>query len=208
MKIKQNFWVFAALAVFVFAVSISGLQAGAIINFDDLATPNTDLGHWGTIPASYQGFSWDGFEVADATYYKTAYGNSYQAPSMNNFAYNGSGIKTVTVTDELFSFIGADFSTWAQCNTFVGFSAQSVTITGYHGASIVGSQTISLPSTGFVTQSLNFNGIDKLEFLSNDSGKWWAMDNFEYWKVPEPALLLLLTISLSGVALVEWRRRK
>lgn len=213
---------FAMLGVLAIA---SVAQASIVVNFDDVATPNVFQGtmSWGSIPASYAGLQWapvlpppgstlSNWEVGDSATYKTAYRNSYGAPSGPNFAYNGTGLSVSTVSGAPFNFLGAQFSTWAQDNTYQNFSSTTVTITGYLGNSQVGSSVIvGLPSTTFtgLTGALLGGPVDRITFVSDNPGaqRWWLMDNMTYDPVPEPASLILWGLGGLGMAFGAFRRR-
>ena len=189
------------LQIGILALTVAGATSASatIINFDDLAN--------GTIPSSYQGFSWSGWAAFDGLSYQTSYGNTYGGTSANKFGYNGGGALIVTTTGGgLFNFNGADVSTWAQNNSFAGFSSHTLTVKGYNGVTLVGSVTVNLSTTQFLPLVANFNGINKLEFDNDGTdGHWWLLDNFTYnAAVPEPATvmagaLLLIPIGLSTV---------
>jgi hypothetical protein len=174
----------------------------AIVNFDDLATPNNASGAlWGIIPSTYAGYTWTGLEVQENTSYKSVYGNSYNFPSTLNAAYNGgNGDKTVTITSsEHFNFTSGYFWKWTQndSNSVYGWSASSLTINAYDGMLSKGSYTINLALSP-VLATLNFTGIDKIEFVANDAGKYWLMDNASMAPVPLPSSLFFLFPGLLG----------
>jgi hypothetical protein len=111
----------------------SGAES-AIVNFDDLSTPNNDGGAlWGVIPTSYAGYTWIvGWEVQENNSYNSAYNNSTNFPSTPNAAYNDTGAQTVTITRSgLFDFTSAYFWKWTQNNAAQSYSASSVAVSGW-----------------------------------------------------------------------------
>jgi hypothetical protein len=199
-KIKR---ITLVLTLFVLVVFGTSLARATTYDFDSLATPSDQGGqHWGVVPTSYGGLNWSGWEVANGDDYKSVYSNSYTAPSSPNFAYNGDGALTVTITGSPFNFLGAYFSPWAQNNGIQSFSSQTVKVEGYSGAILVNSDSWNLEPDEFVLHTVTgFDNIDKLVITSDGNGRWFAMDNFEYTStpVPEPATMLLLGSGLLGI---------
>ena len=202
------------VAALIVIAMVSSVKATIVITFDDLSTPSVLGGqHYGLIPATYAGFQWspygevDGWNVGYGPDYKTVYGNTYNPPSANNFAYN-SGLQITSVSDGLFNFVGAYFSTWAQNNSFQSYSSRTVTVKGYNGITLVGSTTWNLSSNSYNWYAANFQGIDKVEFLSDGAGCWWTMDNFTYDPIPEPGTILLLGSGFIGLGFIGWYRRR
>jgi hypothetical protein len=167
--------------------------SATIVNFDDLATPNTDGPKWGTVPSSYQGMTWTGWEVVKADggtlSYQTVYGNSYGAPSSPNFAYNGgTGYKSISVESGSFDFGGARVTSFAQNNAYQSWSSRNLTIIAYNKEGSVGSTSVSLSASSFqpLPDAAMFQDITKLEFVGDGAGKYWGLDNFEFTLSPEP----------------------
>jgi hypothetical protein len=196
------------LAFFVLALFAAPVAQAITLSFDDLPTTQNQGGQrWDDVPASYGGLNWAGWEVANGADYKSVYGSSYTS-SPGNFAYNADGVLGVAIAGNLFNFLGADFSTWAQNDAFQSFSSKTVTVEGYRDATLVNSDSWNLVSNAFVLHSFTgFDNIDTLVIKSDGSGRWFAMDNFEYTSaaVPEPATILLLGLGLFG--LLGLRRR-
>jgi hypothetical protein len=197
--------IFIMVAVFLICFSAVGAQAN-LITFDDLATPNSGGGvsNWGLVPNAYDGFNWVGWEVTQGTgagnSYVNVYNNTDSIPSDQNFIYNGGDGNLVVTTSSgtEFDFLSAYLSSFVQNNTLQGFSATSVTIEGYLGATLVQSDTVDLTNQFVKYTFAGFTDIDTLKFTSTAEGKYYGMDNFESAPVPEPATLLLMGLG-SGI---------
>jgi hypothetical protein len=181
------------------------LSAG-VLYFDDIPN-NGEV----PMPPSYGGFTWDSnFWIEPwSEFSNSSYGNTYQFPSMSNTVFNGSGVLGVTMSGSPFIFNGADFSGWDQNNGIGGYTATSVSVSGYLGGSLVGTAAINLPADTFVWLSANMGPVDELVISSSASGNWWLMDNFTYNQntVPEPGSLLLCVAGLALAGTLKLRRR-
>jgi len=214
------------------ALCVASSAAAGTLNFDTIATAadcnasgNTYLGG---IPPGYGGLLWaPDFQLECNADYTTNFGNSYGAPSPDWAAYNGSGLgeSDVTIAAGTFTFNGAAFTSFALSNAFEPFSALSLAINGYRPGDLVGSPTFTtafdLDPTQYVTQSLNWTGLDRLAFLTgsgavadpntiyNVDGVSWLMDDMQIstsQPVPEPGTLFLLSGGL--LAVIRRRRRR
>jgi hypothetical protein len=195
----------------LFLVSVT--QASIVVTFDDLPTPTNEGGqYYGTIPTNYAGLIWNGWEVANGNDYRNVYNNTYLPPTLPNFAYNGSGVMTVTTSNGgLFDFWGAEVSTWAQNDAFQGFSSTTLTVEGYKGNTLVGSYTMNLSSNKYDPFNTNLQNINELVFKNDGvDGHWWILDNFTYDPIPEPAAIIIWSLLGGlGIAIVrrQWRRK-
>ncbi len=184
------------LAAFAVPSLLSSANAALVITFDDLYG-----GYGALVPSSYAGFTWgpDWALYTDAIY-QGPYGNTYGSPSPPNFVFpTGVAPSRIVSSPTLFNFISAEVSTFSMNDAFYDWSSTSITVEGYNGASLVGSVTMPL-TVGFQTLTANFDSIDSLVF-SNDGipGHYsWALDNFTYANVPEPAALTVI----AGLGLV------
>ncbi len=102
---------------------------------------------------------------------------------------------------------GAYFSTWAQNNSFAGFSSHELTVTGYLNGKEVASKTFSL-TPSFAWQAFNFGPVDKMVFthLERDNAHWWLMDNVQVSAVPVPTTIGMFCGGL--LALFVFGRRR
>jgi hypothetical protein len=183
-----------------------GIAAGAeVLNFDDLsAAPG------GVVPASYGGFDFgDGqfFLQSDAEYTAAApdgYGNTYSAPSPSYAAGNDPARASFTVSrGEPFDFLGAAFSTFGAFDEFQDYSATSVRVEGFDGATPVGELTAALAADGYAFVPAGFEGVTSVVLTPDGPGadRYFLLDDFTYAEVPEPATaaaVALLAGLLSG----------
>jgi hypothetical protein len=176
----------------------------ATITFDDVtltqslnSTPNA----WDDLPTLYAGMHWTGWEVMSGTACAANYpGCSPALPSTPNFAYGGNDTLTLTISDGLFIFSGADFADWPSASG----ELFNITITGYNGALQVGSLTVQLSDAWVMSGGID-GAIDRLEFTPVGV---FRMDNATIDPAPEPATMGLLGIALVALGLLGKNRRK
>lgn len=166
----------AFLLAGVALLASSGRLAANVIGFDDLPSETA-------IPTNYDGFTWgtDWYVISQSDY-NGDYGNAVTFPSEANAAYNGFGVVDVSLSSgAAFDFNGAYFSGWAEGDEPVAYTAPSITVTGWNGATLVGTVTMSIPTNGFAWLSANLDDVTSLDFNNGGvDGQWWLMDNFTY----------------------------
>jgi len=186
-------------------ICLPGMALASIMGFDDL-TANQDSNTWGFVPASYQGFTWTGFEFITNAAFTTPYGNTGNFPSPSNAAYNGD-VGNLTVTIDFGAkrdVLDAYFRSFGQNNAFQSFSAQTVTLKGLDAAdNVIDTLVVNLSAAAMVDPTINFYGVNKLSITSDRAGHYWVMDNLT--TVPLPPTLLLLGSGLVG--LIGLRRK-
>lgn len=138
-------------------------QAGLYLDFQDLSGS-------GPIPAGYMGFAWGG----NWQFATDASGNTYV------FNTDTSNVTIQRANGGLFSLESVDFAGLS--------SADSVTVEGLKGGTLVGSvQTGPLSTTFSTFPTASLANIDTLVF----TGTNWRMDNFsDTVAVPEPTTLI------------------
>lgn len=191
-------------AFIALALCLASTQAySTTIHFDDLPV-------WTSPANNYGGVNWSGFTTMDATVYPT------------------SGYRNGLVSSKNVAFVYRDGNVWSP-TTFT-FNSVYLTSAWHEGASIVikGSlagntlytRDLILNTTAPTLVSLDWTGIDKVQFSSrggtpntayNGGGEFLAFDNVTVNEatggaVPEPGSLALL--GLGAAAIVSLRRRK
>ena len=145
------------------------------------------------IPPIYGSLSWPGIDAwyaQNSILYDEAYGNTYLAPS-GGAAFIGAGGGNGYVTSvSPFTFLGAEFSAYANFNSFTAVSATSITVTGYNAeGQLVGRISANLSASGFTFLSADLPNVTKLEFTGSgapDGHNNWVMDDLTY--IPDATL--------------------
>jgi hypothetical protein len=161
----------------------------AVITFDDLS----DAGN-GTRITSYQGFNWVSIDVLNATQNATLYGTNgfyYGMVSAPNIAAASTHASVSSPTN--FDFLSV-------CLTGAWKSNLNIAVIGIRGGEgIVYSRTVIVSATEPTLFTFNYLNIDSLVFSSfggqpafgTSTSDRFAMDNFTFEVIPEPASFLL-----------------
>jgi hypothetical protein len=173
------------------------VQAISIVTFDDINTSIPPTSGATSVPYNYDGFFWGnnpGSNVLTAinntiwtspgNYNNT--GNS--SPSGNNGVLLNTGIIDVSRSNgQVFNFNGAYFAPFTSGDNLnsQGGTATTVTVQGYNGATLVGSDSITFSAAGYVLLSTNIENITSLRMtgsspLVQNFQTSWLMDNFTY----------------------------
>ncbi|MFZ5447016.1 MAG: hypothetical protein ACOZFS_00050 [Thermodesulfobacteriota bacterium] len=177
-----------------------GLAAAMVINFDS----NIELD--GHVPTDYLGFSWGAnwWTIKNSSFQSNWF-NTGDFPSLPNAAHN-SGLTTLAISfPALYDVTSAHFRSWSWQDTFYDSSARRVTVKAYRGISLEGTRVVDLSPGAMVLTPLNFDGVDKLEFIT-EQFKSWLVDDITINQVPLPGALVLLGVGI--VRLVAYSRRR
>ena len=221
------------LATGLVLANFAGKASADELNFDNLNAAGQ--GNNMALPSNYGGFYWDtSFGVTDNYDYNFVNPNTglidgpqynfLTFPTQPNAVFNWYDSVTVSSSTP-FTFTGASFAGWGD-----GVSAPSITITGYNGATEVGSVTTTLSSNGFTFLSANIQDVTSLVFNDGanspdiygnpSSNDYWLMDDFTYTynnefnanndpSVPDSgATAALLGCALAALVGYSWNSRR
>jgi hypothetical protein len=201
------------LLVFACMALPAAAQAQQTVNFDNLSSCGGGL----VLPALYAGFSWSNVYCLDGVNYQFPSGYVNGVVSTNNVAYNGFGNSSSFSSANPFTFNSGYF-------TAAWRNGLQVNIIGRLNSAQIFSTTLSLNISGPTFVTLNWAGIDEVDFSAlggsnpglRGDGTHFVMDDLLFNDVqqvpvevtPEPATLLLLGSGLAGIGGFVRRRRQ
>jgi len=190
-------------------IAVSGPARADVLTFDDITSTTT---YTQSIPSGYGGFEWDKWGVIyDGTwagYMNAPVSGHYSA--FNLYADPASVLVVLAGDFPAFDFEGGYFT--AAWNTGL-----NIDVVGYRDGSPVYTTTVTANTLAPTWHSFGYSNIDELVFTSyggtpygytGGGGEHFAMDNFTYTPIPEPASMLVLGGLGAGLAGARKLRRK
>lgn len=174
-----------------------------VLTFDSLTAGGV------AVPNGYGGLNWSNFGVLNGAATGVGYANGVVSP--NNIVYNYSGLSAATMDN------GGTFTLISAYFTAAWRDGMQITVSGYNGALLVGSDQFIVNTSGPVLETFNFAGITTIDFstsggtihpgynLADTNGEQLVMDNFSY-STPEPGGLALAAVGTVGLFLAARRR--
>ncbi len=199
-------------------------NAGAIsVNFDDFT------GLYGSLSyKNYEGFYWVGFRYLSNDLLLSSWNYDFIDGNDGYAVDNGGRQMSYLKSSAPFTFNGAMFA--SDSHYAYDWAASSIMVKGYKGSELVGSATVELSSSEYMYLQADWEGIDKLVFISPETyalsntltiARMWTMDNLiineqisamkhsnEKSPIPnpEPGTIFLISTAMIGSALI--RRKK
>jgi hypothetical protein len=199
---------------FLLPVAASGSALADLLTFDDLQPPN-DQGS--PLPTIYHGLKWGNFFFVDSSLReKEEPGTGYKhgTISPNNVALNGFGNPASFTSVGGTAFILDSFYLTGAFNNDL-----DVTVTASRLGVVLDTTTLIVSTTGPTLETLNWTGIDTLQFSSSGGtphngvfqGTQFALDNLTIDEsapspVPEPQTLVL--VGSGALAVLGAARRR
>jgi hypothetical protein len=190
----------SCLFIVVLLCALSGSAGAIVLDFDDITTDDFETFD------TYGGLNWTHSGAVIEGYLGGYYPKS--AVSGDYAYYNGDGNISTAWSSGTFNFLGAWFTTASKNANVDGDIEVEAYLNGSQVGSTITVELISLADPIWV--DFNFYNIDELVFtpIRTGHGAYFAMDDFEYTPVPEPATMMLLGSLATGLFGVAGIRRK
>ena len=192
------------MAMMVVLALISSDSLGTVLTFDDIGAVEEST----PIPDGYGGFNWEDFYYMNVPeqWPDSGYNNGLVSGDYVAFPSTYENPGTGRILGELFTFNGAYLTgAWRD-----GLNIQ---VDGYLDDVHIYSTTVVVDTSGPTWFDFDYVGIDELAFSASGGipsenytyqvGTHFAIDNFTFTDVPEPA-----TISIFAVGLLFMSKRK
>ena len=180
---------------------VSSDLLGAVLTFDDISTSDSGLifdsynyGGFDWLPPST---GWGFYYMKSSAFPDSGFANGIVSGNYVAFpsTYYHEGIGGL-ISPDLFTFNGAYF-------TAAWRDGLNIQVDGYFNDTPIYTTTVVVDTTGPTWFNFNYIGIDELRFVAsggthhegyeNDNTQF-AIDNFTFADVPEPATFLLFTL--------------
>lgn len=182
------------------AVAAPTVAQAQVINFEGTSSCNESGGV--PLPANYAGFSWSSNSYVVGK--NGLPGTGYQVGTNGcSSLFNGFGANPLSMS-------GANPFTFNSLVLTSAWEPQTVTITGWLGATLLFSSAVNVTTTSQSFVSLNWAGVDRIDFNGaiEGPGGQYVIDDINVNATPEPATLLLLAPGFAFVGYVARKRRQ